>query len=181
MKKYYIGYIFNHGGIIVDGPQINIGKNNKKYWKWKVRCPNCNIDTWKFSNTLVGLKYPCKRCYDNSMKIFNESPAIKKAFLSLKNNAKARNIDVQITEKQFYNIAKNSCAYCGAEPIEKTPPKEWQKTTFLNGVDRINNAIGYTIENCAPCCEQCNWAKKDLTIQEWNNWIDMLIKNRNKR
>jgi hypothetical protein len=178
MKKYYTGYIFDHGGIIVDGPLNQKDKNGKQYSKWKVKCPNCKTETWKFSNTLTGLKYPCKRCYDNSMKIFNDGPATKRAFISLKTNAKARGISVEITESEFKKIAKNPCVYCGAEPIEKTPPKKWQESVFLNGIDRVDNKLGYTPENSVSCCEQCNWSKKDLSLKDWNNWIDMLIKNR---
>ena len=179
MNKYYVGYTFDHGGVIVDGPKRFKFENKKSYVKWKVRCPNCETETWKFSNTLIGLKYPCKRCYDNSMKLYNnEGPAIKRAFVSLKNNAKVRNIKVEISERDFVEIAKKPCTYCGGLPIEKLPPKKWQASTYLNGVDRVNNSTGYTLENSVSCCKQCNWAKKDLTLEEWNNWIDMLIKNR---
>lgn len=178
MNKYYIGYTFEHGGIIVDGPKRFRFENKKGYNKWKVKCPNCKTEAWKFSNTLMGLKHPCKKCYDNSMKVFNETPAIKKAFISLKANAKSRSIGVDITEQEFFLMAASPCVYCGAEPVEKTPPKEWQKSVFLNGIDRRDNTLGYTLENSVACCEQCNWAKKDLTLVEWNNWIEMLIKNR---
>lgn len=181
MKKYYIGYIFDHGGIIVDGPQQFKPENKKGYVKWKVRCPNCKTETWKFSNTLTKLKYPCKKCYDNSMKLYDdEGPAIRKAFMSLKTNAKSRKLAVNISENEFFKIAKNPCIYCGEKPTEKTPPKKWQVPTYLNGIDRVDNSIGYTLENSVPCCRQCNWAKRDLTLQEWNNWIDMIIENRKK-
>lgn len=33
------------------------------------------------------------------------------------------------------------CVYCGFES---------------NGFDRINNSIGHTIQNCVPCCTECN-------------------------
>jgi hypothetical protein len=179
MKKYYIGYIFDHGGVIVDGPLKERDGKGKQYSKWKVRCPNCNTETWKFSNTLTGLKYPCKRCYDNSMKLYeNEGPAIRKAFMSLKSNAKSRGLSVELSEDNFFEIAKNKCIYCDASPTEKTPPKKWQISVYLNGIDRVDNSIGYTVENSVACCKQCNWSKKDLTLEEWNLWIDMIIKKR---
>jgi hypothetical protein len=177
MRKYYIGYAFSHGGVIVDGPKhVQSGKSIEA--KWKVLCPNCKTETWKFSNTLTGLKFPCKKCYDNSMKRTDEFPAVKKAFISLRNNAKVRGVIVSIDEDTFYSIASNPCTYCGTDPVEKMPPKKWQKSVFLHGIDRVDNTLGYTKENSCSCCEQCNWAKKDLTLEKWNLWIDRLIEKR---
>lgn len=178
MKKYYIGYVFNHGGVIVDGPKrIHSGKNIQT--QWKVLCPTCKTEQWKFTNTLISLKFPCKKCYDNSMKKTDIGPAIKKAFISLKANAKSRNLEVSIDEETFFLIASKPCTYCGESPVEKIPPKKWQSTVFLNGIDRIDNTLGYTKENSCSCCEQCNWAKKDLSLEKWNLWIDKLIEKRN--
>lgn len=161
----------------MDGPkQVLSGKSTAT--KWKLQCPNCNTEDWKFSNTLQGKKYPCKKCYDNSMRRSDMAPAIKRAFMSLKSNAKARNIEVSISEEEFFEIASTSCNYCGSEPVEKKPPKKWQQSVFLNGIDRINNSIGYIAGNICSCCEQCNWAKKDLSLKEWYLWIDKIIEKR---
>lgn len=172
MKKYHVGYVFEHGGVIVDGPMVLVNeKSAKKSYKWKVKCPHCLTEDWKFSNTLVGLKYPCKKCYDNSLKVFDDGPAVKRAFISLKSNAKARNIEVLITETEFRDIASQNCFYCGQEPVEKFGPKEWQTSVYLNGIDRIDNNTGYSIDNICSCCEQCNWAKKDLSLEDFKAWI----------
>ena len=47
---------------------------------------------------------------------------------------------------------------------------------YYNGVDRIDNNSGYDIDNCAPCCHQCNWAKKNLTKADFLNWIERVYK-----
>jgi hypothetical protein len=33
-----------------------------------------------------------------------------------------------------------------------------------NGIDRLDNTKGYTIDNIVPCCYKCNVLKKDFTI-----------------
>lgn len=48
---------------------------------------------------------------------------------------------------------------------------------FYNGVDRINNSIGYVIENCVPCCRQCNRSKDILNQKEFYEWIMRLFNN----
>ena len=175
-KKYYIGFVFENGGVITNGPRI-IDTNNpsKKAWKWEVSCPNCNTKTWKFSNTLVGLKYPCKRCYDNSMKRHDELPAQKMAYQSLRSNAKSRHYSVEISFDEFLALAKKNCYYCGVEPGERPGPKAWQAKAKLSGIDRKDNRLGYTNENSVPCCYQCNWSKRDLPIEEWQAWIKRLV------
>ena len=37
----------------------------------------------------------------------------------------------------------------------------------INGIDRINSDKGYTIDNCVPCCAQCNHMKLDYTTEEF--------------
>jgi hypothetical protein len=36
-----------------------------------------------------------------------------------------------------------------------------------NGLDRIDNAKPYTMENVVPCCATCNRAKLNLTVEEF--------------
>ena len=36
-----------------------------------------------------------------------------------------------------------------------------------NGVDRVDNERGYSLENCVPCCKFCNRMKRDLGKKEF--------------
>lgn len=36
-----------------------------------------------------------------------------------------------------------------------------------NGIDRVDNSKGYTVENTVSCCWPCNRAKMDLTPKEF--------------
>lgn len=178
-KKYYIGFVLGNGGVITDGPLIVDTSNpNKKAWKWEVTCPNCQTKTWKFTNTLVGLKYPCKKCYDNSLKRYDDMPAKKAAYRSLRSNAKSRGYPVDISFEQFLDLAQKDCYYCGDKPKQRAGIKSWQNKAKLNGIDRKDNTLGYTIANSVPCCQQCNWAKKDLSIKDWESWLSRIVNKR---
>lgn len=48
---------------------------------------------------------------------------------------------------------------------------------FLNGIDRVNNDLGYINNNVVSCCKTCNLAKSSLTLIEFKNWINNLIKH----
>ena len=47
-----------------------------------------------------------------------------------------------------------------------------------NGIDRIDNNKGYTIDNIVPCCAKCNYAKGKLTLQEFKELIEGIYNHR---
>ena len=40
-----------------------------------------------------------------------------------------------------------------------------------NGLDRVDNEKGYTIDNVVPCCKHCNYAKRNRSVEEFIDWI----------
>lgn len=79
------------------------------------------------------------------------------AFCLYRKNARDRNIEFVISESEAITIFEMNCHYCGS------PPSNAYRTrtgTFIyNGIDRIDNAIGYRPANVVPCCRICNRMK----------------------
>ena len=48
---------------------------------------------------------------------------------------------------------------------------------IINGIDRINNDIGYTIENSLTCCKICNYAKNTMSMREFIAWLEKIVSN----
>jgi len=92
-----------------------------------------------------------------------------------KRNAKMRRIKWNLTEEQFAEITQKDCYYCGAKPNNKRYQPRNNGEYIYNGIDRIDNTKGYTIDNIVPCCKICNIAKSNLTEQEFKDWIKRLI------
>lgn len=88
---------------------------------------------------------------------------------------------MSITLKEFLEIIKGDCFYCGSKPIERvfmSKPRKYIDKTFkavLNGIDRINSEIGYTKENCVPCCGTCNMMKYTLTVDAFMNHVKKIV------
>lgn len=78
-------------------------------------------------------------------------------YANLKNSAKTRNIDISITLEEYIPIIDNPCYYCN-DYFDKTP--------YGYGLDRIDNNIGYHINNVVHCCGTCNRIKSELLTQE---------------
>lgn len=85
-----------------------------------------------------------------------------------KSNAKKRNVKFDLEYTDFEKLINGECYYCGDVKSNKLIKKNY-KPFYYNGIDRVNNEIGYTKENCVSCCEFCNKAKRNITIDEFYN------------
>ena len=73
-------------------------------------------------------------------------------------NSRDYNRDSSLTYEQFLEFTKiNRCCYCNTE-IKWIPHAEkGEKTGYF--LDRKDNKLGYTKDNCAVCCSDCNFIK----------------------
>lgn len=95
-----------------------------------------------------------------------------------KKNAKKRGLSFELTEKEFLEITQKECFYCGVKPGNITSRGSRNNGSFTyNGIDRVENNKGYTIDNIVPCCRTCNIAKRNLTLQEFKDWIGRVNNN----
>lgn len=67
---------------------------------------------------------------------------------------------------------KANCHYCGIEP-SNTYMKSYYNVNY-NGIDRVDNSIGYEMNNVVACCKMCNIAKNNNTEQEFLQWVKRL-------
>ncbi len=84
--------------------------------------------------------------------------------------AKTRGHAWELTEKEFYDLTQEPCAYCGVRS-SKSAPEKYQFFDY-NGIDRVDNAEGYFIDNCVPCCTECNLMKRKLSLGEFLEKIE---------
>ena len=85
--------------------------------------------------------------------------------------AKKKGLEFNLTEEQFKEITQQDCYYCGEKPNQIFNHKGSNGDYIYNGIDRIDNTKGYTINNIVPCCGFCNMAKKSHTEQEFKDWV----------
>lgn len=72
---------------------------------------------------------------------------------AIKQQARVKGIPWEDAMTMSYceNMIKMPCFYCNLLPDNR-----------LNGIDRMDNTKGYTIDNCVSCCKNCNFIKKSL-------------------
>ncbi len=81
-------------------------------------------------------------------------------------NAERRNLSFLLTKDQFRALTSNDCEYCGA------PPSKNEQGYLYNGIDRVDNDKGYTMDNVVPCCTCCNLAKRGMSAEEFLSWVE---------
>lgn len=101
-----------------------------------------------------------KRKYDHDVRYKN-----------LKSGAKQRNLELTLSLEEYSELMKQPCHYCSAS-LDKH---------IGTGLDRKNNDVGYTKDNSAPCCTECNTGKGEFfSYEEWKVMVKALIKFRKK-
>lgn len=97
-----------------------------------------------------------------------QESAKRVAFQSYKSSAKSRKLSFNITLKEFLNITCKKCYYCGDMPsnIAKSQ-NQLQGKYIYNGIDRIDNTVGYESTNMVPCCKRCNLMKRTNSFTDF--------------
>jgi hypothetical protein len=83
---------------------------------------------------------------------------------SYKNNALHRNIDWNLSDKEFFSFWQKPCFYCNEE-------------ISTIGIDRIDSLLPYNIDNIVPCCYQCNIIKMDYSLEEFKIRVMKIYNN----
>lgn len=103
----------------------------------------------------------------------------------IKSDAKPVGREFSLTLEQVKKMIHEPCHYCGSvnqnrlTVKSKTPGKYLIKDFCYNGLDRVDNSVGYRIDNVVPCCAICNRAKNNLGKDEFLAWIERLMVYRN--
>ena len=113
-----------------------------------------------------------KEIVGNLMKLNSGLANMRGTIAAYKRSAKQRGLEWDLTEKQFADITQKDCHYCGAKPNNTANRKSSFGEYIYNGIDRIDNNKGYTMNNVVPCCKRCNIAKNNSTLQEYQDWIN---------
>ena len=94
-------------------------------------------------------------------------------------SARRRNLKFSLTKEEMQFLFKSNCYYCGITPSKIRQSRHNSQTYVYNGIDRIDNDEGYITGNVVACCNMCNNAKHDLTLNEFQDWIKQLVRHNN--
>lgn len=147
-------------------------------------CTNCGrtlqiSEFTKDKNRKDGVCIYCKDCWNKNRKRYykkrlykdykdyydNWRKSLGGRYSRIKNDAiNKRGKSFNISKQEYIdNFWDKKCIYCGRDSF--------------GGIDRVDNNIGYEINNCVPCCWDCNTMKRTKTPAEFINDCRTIAKN----
>jgi hypothetical protein len=146
--------------------------------KEKGLCTMCGKEIDKLIKGIKdNLVQKCETCYSTMRKvedhrIRDRNYAVEKKLNPIKHfreyadGAAKKNVEFTITLEVFTDTVTKPCYYC----------KKYNENEVI-GIDRIDSLKGYVKENILPACELCNTMKKQLTMKEFADHINLLYTN----
>lgn len=104
-----------------------------------------------------------------------QGTALRNLFCRYKQTAKRRKVSFDLTILEFRILVERSCHYCGDAPAQVARAKSGE-TLKYNGVDRVNNSLGYSVENSVSCCGVCNRWKSSMSRDEFLKHIEKIFR-----
>lgn len=167
--------------------------DHRKYVRWFCECSCGNTSIVIGSHLIRGNTKTCGCSIKEHQKLAAKAASLKNTkpyglsakttlYKNYKRHAIDRSLVFEITLEEFEVITQRDCYYCGVAPIqisksannrlvEKGLASKDTGNYIYNGIDRLDNKRGYTIDNIVSCCKMCNHAKKTYTEDEFREWI----------
>lgn len=168
LRKHHVG---DFVGCFTIKEMLETNKGNK----WIIECTNCRILRTVTASHLCQTKKAayCSNCHNQPQ---GES-GLTRLFTKYQASAAKRKLGFELSKSTFRTLTSDQCFYCGSKPLQTIGKNEWQIYTY-NGIDRVDNDIGYTTSNCVTCCKLCNYAKRNMAFNEFINYLEQIIKYR---
>lgn len=152
-------------------------------------CPRCNQEKSsnefnKDKSSKTGLQTYCKKCGHINQKIYYTNGGInvfiKALYKDLIRNAKKRNINVYITEKNILDLYYKQNGLCNLTGEKMTFDKYMSNNSRLKNinnisVDRIDSTLDYFINNVHLVCVKINIIKWDLKLEDFINTCKLVV------
>ncbi len=124
------------------------------------------------------IRYAQKRSCE-SRKLPGMEKAKKELWNYYRGNAKRRDYEFTLTEEQFFKLTKENCHYCGIAPFReqkevRSKVYQFYEVYIYNGLDRVDNSKGYTLDNSVAACTDCNRAKRMMSVTEFKQWLERI-------
>jgi hypothetical protein len=159
--------------------------------QWECKCDCGNVVAVRGNNLKSGHTGSCGCLYKEvhektkATALSNLEHTAAKCFLrEYKKAANSRGYLWALSDEQALLLALSECHYCGAPPaifkkVYRTEGKPNRISNLaMNGIDRKDNSLGYTKNNSMSCCKRCNYAKRDMSYNEFISYLEIVTNYR---
>lgn len=164
---------------MVFGRLTVIGPTEYRYNRnvlWKCIC-SCGKETLLTAQKLTRGNTKSCGCWNvEHRQLLPGHAALNRLYTRYQKGARHRKIVFSLSKEEFSCIVVQQCFYCGDLPysLMRDSNKRFHGNFYYTGIDRINNNKGYETGNVVPCCQRCNYAKRDMTFDAFVSWAKRL-------
>lgn len=177
-KLIPIGTEFGNLTVIGEPLSHTTGKTTRAMFPCECKCGRKTFITG--SALRKGKRIRCSHCaYRERPQSSERLSNLERMYnLSIVTRCKKTKIKNLLTIEQYKTIIEKDCYYCGEKPRlishllkNRVALKE---DFYANGVDRLDSSKDYILDNCVPCCKQCNCMKMSYSFEELINKIKII-------
>jgi hypothetical protein len=112
-----------------------------------------------------------KKEYNKAYRLRHPNKSIGPLYETYRQGAEKRKLSFNLPFRVFQDLIGSDCFYCGAKAFRERSSCDLypgsSKMVRWNGIDRVENNVGYELGNCVACCSRCNRMKMDMSIGDF--------------
>lgn len=150
----------------------HVGKHSRSYFHFRCDCGNEKVILGAVVKSGTTKSCGCLGSeIRKSRRVSSNHSEVTAIILGYKRHAQDRGLSWKLSRKGVLDIIFRDCAYCGSPPSNRKKTKNSLSNGLMySGIDRLDSTKGYLKNNTVPCCRSCNYAKSDLTVDEFRRW-----------
>jgi len=150
----------------------------KDYLPRVLSCGCANAEYNKSQKARDHLKRISQKGAD-AIKLPKGEAAFNTIFFRYQWQAKERGYDFDLSKEEFRFFTSGDCTYCGTPPANFSglDSRGFNGGYIYNGIDRLDNSLGYTFNNCTASCHTCNSMKSAMDIEDFLEHIVKILNN----
>lgn len=149
----------------------DVGKNKHRHRLWECTCVCGNTVNVASTSLIEGRTKSCgcliKEGHACTTRLPKGEASFNHFYTHYIRGAKRRGHEFDLSKAIFKELTSQNCHYCGAEPKAGYKVPHVNGMYLRNGIDRVDNLLGYVEGNCVPCCFTCNTWKRADTQEEF--------------
>lgn len=186
-----LGQTFHRLTVVAFAGSVRVGTRGRdSVTTWLCKCDCGNEKVVKRAGLVNGTTKSCGCLHkeqssrnvvqaQKSRRLPDGEAGLNRLYNTYRRGADARNLEFLFDKETFKIEVTKNCFYCGKEPSQTiTSSNSSQGSQFLyNGLDRMDNQLGYTLKNCVPACWPCNKLKKANNTEEFLDRIKRIYEH----
>lgn len=143
---------------------------------------DCGNETWVGTSKLTTNHTISCGCWLKQFRRIEYGMASRNEVLdNYKRGALKRGLAWELSDEEFDYYTSQPCGYCACQPSTVRKARRSNGNFTYNGIDRLDNNEGYFPSNVVSCCQICNRAKSDMTMNDFIDWARRLSEAMHER